>query len=154
MSLQIFRDIKDIQCPFERSNDLYFRSAFLYRDDFICEILDTVDQCDYVSDSVVFSRRLNCQIPIGLLSTGCKTLLNIYMHSNICFSVEECGMNAIMMLRKFRDGKVYYKFPVFAVEDLEKDNQCDILFEGNHFIKLTDLMQFCNDLDWSEYDGL
>lgn len=42
------------------------------------------------------------------LSTGCKTLLNIFYNPSVCFDLIECGPNAAGYALSLEEGHVYY----------------------------------------------
>lgn len=47
------------------------------------------------------------------LSTGCKTALNVLYHPDVCFSLIECGSNAVGAICSLRCGNVFVMPGVF-----------------------------------------
>lgn len=147
MSLNLYTNKDDIRIPFERYNDKFFIGMQLKDDAFVRMLLSEIDDCEYSSKTAAFSRKFNMLIPKDSLSTGCKTLLNIYMNPDMCFDMSECGYNAINLLGKFKSGNAYLRNPVFAVFTDEED-VCDIILDGRHFDKLTDIIDYViNEVD-------
>ena len=66
----------------------------------------------------------------NMLSTGTKTLLNIIQHPDKCFSVCECGNNALSLLPLITEGSIYWSIPVVAYNG---DSACDIICNGKEY---------------------
>lgn len=89
-------------------NDAYFDRNFFLKhavDDTIKNIIYKIDMCKYTKNGF-----MNTQDGSGLaitnLSTGCKTVINVYTFPNILFSVEEAGRNALEEALKLPWGSV------------------------------------------------
>lgn len=131
MSLKIITNKSKIDSKYVDYNDLYFQSMSLRNDDLTSEILKRIDKAHYASELTFTGRdEMLGALNKSLLSTGCKTLLNIIYNPSICFSVAECGPNALETLSIIKDGIIYWERPVlFLTEDLS----CDIEYDGNHY---------------------
>lgn len=56
-----------------------------------------------------------------MLSTGCKTVLNIMYHTDKIFCMKECGNNALSILYGLECGSVYSDYALIPF-DMEKVN--------------------------------
>ena len=142
MSLCIYDDLKAIPNNISviNENDLYFNAHTLLRNDDITNmILNNVEKAKYVSETTFSGRNTNNgAIYKELLSTGTKTLLNIYYNPNKCFNVIECGDNAIDNLLTLKSGNVFWDYITLIPE---KNSECDIVYQDKHF---SDIFSFCD----------
>lgn len=138
MSLKIITDKNDIQCKYVDYNDIFFQSVPLIDSEITKRILSSIDRAEYASKDTFIGRdRTLGALNKALLSSGCKTLINIAYNPNICFSVAECGQNALKELACIHDGIIYWDKPMlFLLEDVE----CDIEHKGIHYTKYMDFL--------------
>lgn len=160
MALVVYRRKKDIpEDIFVLSNDAYFfNNTFLYDDEFTRMVLKEVEEGRYKSD-LYFIPRTNDEgddsgISKDELSTGAKTILNIYYHPDKCFNGVECGINVKELFRFIKNGKVYWQYPAGSIIE-EEDNHCDIVMEGVHYTSYEEFIDYCSkysvdDLDYLE----
>ena len=146
MSLNIYRTKEElrkngIEC--EMSNDLFFnKNTFINNNDFVKTILRKIDKADYYSDTMFVGRTKDWgNINKNHLSTGTKTLLNILSYPEKCFSLEECGSNALDFVPKIKEGNVLWECIVLFPED--DDESCDIKYKGK---KYTNIYDFLDDV--------
>lgn len=128
-------------------NDPYFaRHTLIKDDDFTKRVLSEIDKAQRVSDNMFQSSRCEGALNRELLSTGAKTLLNISQHPDVCFNLNECGVNALRLLfTSVHTGNVIWTFSILDM--LNEDITCDIEMEGQHFDSLKALNAFCGKLD-------
>lgn len=153
MSLKIYAVEADVpkDMPFIWLNDPYFDGATLLKDDdFTRDVLLKIDKATRRTDDVFEPRTKELG---GLyrccLSTGTKTALNIAQHPDKCFSLAECGLNALeLILTSLHEGNVLWTFNMLRLDNLS----CDVEMNGRHFTHLFDLMMYCETLDiWTYY---
>lgn len=146
MSLNLYLRPEDCPVKLIRNNDAYFKTYSRIPDtDAARKILQDVDKASYVSPVMFRSNRANLGDTNAInLSTGTKTLFNIIQHPDLCFTLEECGANALRLLYLLTDGNAYC--PKFGVQVLG-DPSCDIMCDGKHFTKFVDLVEYVYDLD-------
>lgn len=119
-------------------NDIYFQAMSLRNDKITEKILQYIDHAHYASADTFIGRDKELgALNKSLLSTGCKTLLNIMYNPNVCFSVAECGPNALEALSFINDGIIYWENPVLF---LENDMECNIEYDGKHYGKYLDFL--------------
>ena len=147
MSLILYLDKEDVpQGTFLcKENDLFFDGQTLLNDSAICsDILRTIDQATYNSPETFIGRDKDIGALYKVyLSTGCKTLLNIVMHPDICFSLLECGLNAKQFTLGLTTGQALW---VPDQLDIEDDTDCDIICGGTHFNKVGDLIEYMDSM--------
>ena len=151
MSLHIYTNLDEVKNAgkkFRLTNDIYFDANIqLKNTDIESFILDFVDNAKYVNKDYV-SGKFSEYYEIDKLSTGCKTLLNILHSPDKCFSVTECGNNALEALFSIRDGNVLWEFPMLAF-DLD-DESCDVEFRGKNY---TNVFDFLDEVERLYYEG-
>ena len=123
-------------------NDVYFDGYTIIGDsEFEKEVLSAIDKAKRVSDTTFIGRtRKLGALDKSCLSTGTKTLLNIYNNPDKCFDVVGCGDNALEFLCDLRDGNILWEFPFMNFE--RDDETCDIIYRGTHFSNIVDFMDF------------
>ena len=141
MSLMIFDSKEDIPVgmKYVLSNDQFFILNTVLKDiDFTREVLRSIDKAEYINERM-FKTREGFALPKDLLSTGSKTLLNIESHPDTCFNVQECGMNALDMLWKFRAGCViWWDIHIFPSDTEE----CDIVYDKKSFVNIFNFLDY------------
>ena len=116
-------------------NDAFFRmSGKIYDNDFVRNLLNSVDGAGYISTDVFKSRFYpHAATPRKFLSMGTKTLLNIMGCDTKCFTLAECGNNALQLLpelSKLVDGYVLWSNWYIS---LDEDWECSFRYKGNIF---------------------
>lgn len=141
MSLTIITDKNQLNTSnlkFVDYNDIYFNSVQLQNNETTEKILQHIDKAHYLSENTFLGRDKELgALNKTLLSTGCKTLLNILYNPDTCFSVAECGPNALESLSYINNGIAYWDKPVlFLIQDME----CDIIHNNKHYSKFMDFL--------------
>lgn len=141
MSLRIITNADELNkdtSKFVDYNDIYFQSITLKNDEITNKILQYIDKAHYSSENTFIGR----DIALGalnktLLSTGCKTLINIAYNPKVCFSVAECGPNALEALSFIDNGIVYWENPILF---LTHDIKCNIEYNNIHYYRFMDFL--------------
>lgn len=145
MSLNIFTKKQDIpkEMKFVDYNDLFFNSIPLKNDETSRTILSRIDKARFNSSNTFIGRDESLgSLNKVMLSTGCKTLLNIASNPDICFDVVECGQNALEVLPIIHNGNVFWRNPaLFLIDDVE----CDICVDKKHFTKFSEVLKYLMD---------
>lgn len=141
MSLNLYLRPEDCPVKIIDSNDAYFDLyTKLKNTSLIQYILQNVDDAKYCTSSSFTSAGYGgISVPISCLSTGTKTLLNIIEHPDECFSLSECGQNALRVLPVIKDGNAFC--PDLGVA-LRENSDCDILCDGIRYTKFLDLLNY------------
>lgn len=152
MSLHIYHHKKDIPetVKYIACNDVFFNGATTIPDtEFATKVLSAIDQAKRVT-ATTFEPRVKDfgNLFIEHLSTGCKTLLNIISHPEMCFNVNECGNNALQFLPEITEGSIYWRVPSCLYKG---DGACDIIFCGKHFTDFYDFLDYCRE-EINEFD--
>lgn len=142
MSLTIFTKKEDIpkNIKLVEQNDAYFNLyTKLHNTELENEILKVIDKAEFASEKTFIGRSKSFG---GLykecLSTGTKTLLNILNHKDVCFSLLECGDNAIDMLPRITEGYVFWENPI-TVYLGEED--CEVEYRGRSYTNFYDVLK-------------
>lgn len=141
MSLKVITDsteLKKNNIKVVNYNDIFFQSVSLENNDLTEKIMSTIDKAHYSSKDTFTGRdeslgRLNK----SLLSTGCKTLLNIAYNPNTCFDVRECGPNALEALKFIDNGMIFWENPILF---LTKEEDCNIEYNNKQYSKFGDFL--------------
>lgn len=140
MSLHVYLDKKDIPAGLSliRENDVFFNGmTCLQNDDVTCRILHDIDDAVYNSkDTIIGKKRSLGALNKSYLSTGAKTILNVKEHPERCFSLLECGNNALKLLHLLTEGHVFLDGRLCISG---KRFSCDIEFGGKLY---TDFIEF------------
>lgn len=155
MSLRVYARREDIPVGMEvvEVSDLFFDSYELKDDALTRKILMEVDRAIYASPCTFIGRDKELgPLDKSRLSTGCKTLLNVVYHPDICFNVLLCGQNALELLYLIREGNILWeKLTLFSMDDTL---ECDIEMEGRRFGKFEEFIAYIMDereeLKWKE----
>lgn len=102
-------------------NDLWFdvHVNSMVFDAFSKGLIKAVDNVDYVFKFKIKSKYNDCVYSIKQLSTGCKTLLNIYMFKDKIFTLSDCGDNATAKLFDMTRGNVYLDSFIIVPDSLD-----------------------------------
>lgn len=149
MSLNIYTLKEDIpgNVDYVRGNDLFFDSYTLKDDDITKTVLMDIDKAEYHSPTTFIGRDTGLgALNKNLLSTGCKTVLNVIYNPDKCFDVIECGQNALSLIRYIRQGNILWKYPVLF---RNFDSVCDIDMYGRKFTDFREFIHYIDDV-WPE----
>lgn len=152
MCLRIYTNKSDIPADMKYVdyNDKFFNSVALEDNEVTAKILHNVDKASYHSKDTFISRDIELgALNKALLSTGCKTLLNIERNPDICFDIVECGQNAIRCLSTIKNGNVLWVFPFILVEE---DSLCDIEVNGRKFNSTLELAKYFEEMMENSYE--
>ena len=125
------------------SNDSYFEGCGLIPDTELSHlILREIDKATRASDLYFTPRNPDVgNLSRNNLSTGTKTLLNIINTPSLCFSLVECGDNALELLPLIRHGNVFWEHPVAFVGAYDA---CDIVLNSQiSFSSYTEFLNYC-----------
>lgn len=113
-------------------NDAFFDGMTLLQKDAVTEsVLRDIDGAEYNSqDTFIGREQWLGALNKSYLSTGAKTILNIKEYPERCFSVIECGNNALKELSLLHDGHVFFAGRVCASG---KELPCDIEMNGKRY---------------------
>jgi hypothetical protein len=121
-------------------NDAYFEQLCLFNDEVTRKILYEIDKAMYNTDKTFIGRDKSLgAIYKEHLSTGSKTLLNVYLNKDTCFDLLECGPNCLHLLIQLSnkiDGTVFLRKPTVIFRG---DDTCNICCDGviyTHYKKL------------------
>lgn len=90
-----------------RDNEEFFRNVTVYKvDSRVNGLLKNTDGAVY-QDEFYFRDKFGCSVPWECLSTGGKTVLNVFYNPDVCFDTIECGMNALTDMKNLREGMIY-----------------------------------------------
>lgn len=83
-------------------------------DDNIKRFMKIIDDSIYIKDDKMYSK-FDKELCINMknLSTGCKTLINVYYFKNKVFEICECGKNVISEIFKLDKGNVFIPCYIF-----------------------------------------
>lgn len=113
-------------------NDLFFESVNLVDNEVTKKILSDIDKAKYNSPLTFIGRDNSIgALNKSNLSTGTKTLLNIVTNKDKCFSVSECGQNALSFIPHIKEGHILWEVPVLHY--LGDCEQCDIKIDDKEF---------------------
>ena len=130
-----------------KSNDSFFNThTNLIDDDFGKLVLNHVDKATFAS-VMSFNGRSSCFGPLNKnnLSTGAKTLLNIYQNPDFCFNVVECGTNARELLPFIKNGNIYTK-DYLDIYIRTFNRECSISYRNKEFYNTIDFMEFYKEM--------
>lgn len=110
MALHLYTDLEFIPKDMEliRRNDDFFNVyTSLQNDIYTNKALHEIEQAEYNSTDTFISRvkRFGALFK-QFISTGTKTVLNIYYNQDKCFDIAECGDNAIEFLLRYGEGSI------------------------------------------------
>lgn len=76
--------------------------------------MNLIDDSVYIKEDKMYSRfdKELC-ISMKLLSTGCKTLINVYSFKNKIFDIVACGNNVIEEIFKLKKGNIFISCYIF-----------------------------------------
>lgn len=117
--ITIFKNKKDIPQDVEyiELNDIYFnQNTARILDDRASKVIGIIDEAKLISKYKICSKFNDIVLDIDKLSAGCKTVLNVLYNPDKVFCLKECGNNALEMLYKLEEGKVYSDYAMIPFE--------------------------------------
>lgn len=145
MSLMVYRSSKDVPDTLKiiACNDSFFNTHTLLQDTVETQkVLQSIDEVSYFDANRVSVDRdkEGTIIYSKLLSTGCKTVLNImYNPKSYCFDVIECGDNALRHIAQFTEGNILWREGIFTVPD---GMACDMIIDDTHFTDMSEAINY------------
>ena len=122
---------------------LFFNSdTSLNNSEFEQLVLKELEKALYISSTEVKSLRNGSIYSKNNLSTGCKTLLNIEKHPELCFDARECGNNAKILLTQLDKGQVLWGNYSLATDDAYA--KCSIELDG---VVCNTVLEFLKNLE-------
>lgn len=107
-------------------NENFFEFSGVTDCAFSRRIIQELEEGTFI-DTIFFRDRFGGQLYINCLSTGAKTLFNIYNNQDKIFYGGEMGDNALALLGELNEGNVYFN-------ESRKDDILDITFSSNVYI--------------------
>ena len=142
MSLNIFIRKCDIPegIQYVKVNDIFFDIETELKDDeFNKRVLSDIDKAEYVSNLTFLGRTKEFgSLFKNNLSTGTKTLLNIYNHPNKCFDVCECGNNALKLLPLIKEGNILWEMPAITYSG---ESKCNMVVNNKKYDNFYDVIE-------------
>lgn len=122
--ITIFKNKNDIPefLDYIELNDLYFnRNTISLLDDRAEKIVEILDESKLLSRYKICSRFNGTVLDVDMLSSGCKTVLNVMYNADKVFCIKECGNNALEVLYGLDSGYVYSDYAMIPF-DMEAVN--------------------------------
>lgn len=120
--ITIFKNKKDIPQDKEyiELNDIFFNQNTARKlDERAEQFIERIDASKLLSKYRIRSRFDDIILNTDQLSTGCKTVLNVFYYPDKVFCLKECGNNALEVLYNFEKGSVYSEYAMIPF-DIEK----------------------------------
>lgn len=117
--ITIYKDKKDIpqNKEYVELNDVFFnKNTVLALDDNAKGIIEQIDEAELDGKFKIKSKFSGVTLDIDCLSTGCKTVLNVFYFPEKVFCLKECGDNALEVLYALDKGAVYSDYAVIAFD--------------------------------------
>lgn len=150
MSLTIYLTRDDIPgyINYIQGNDAFFDALNAIQDNNVNRlILKSIDYAEYNDDLTFKDRTPSKSIqPKQFLSSGTKTLLNIInFNDDYCFSLCECGNNALCMLPHLTAGFALWSDNFCAFDTNKYQDACDIVCNDKHFNSFIEFLSYIED---------
>lgn len=120
--ITIFKNKRDIPQDKEyvELNDIFFNQNTAGKlDGKAAKFIEQIDDSKLLSKCKIRSRFEDITLNTDQLSTGCKTVLNIFYYPDKVFCLKECGNNALEIVYGFEKGFVYSEYSMIPF-DIEK----------------------------------
>lgn len=120
--ITIFKNKKDIPQDKEyiELNDIFFNQNTARKlDERAEQFIERIDASKLLSKYRIRSRFDDIILNTDQLSTGCKTVLNVFYYPDKVFCLKECGNNALEVLYNLEKGSVYSEYAMIPF-DIEK----------------------------------
>lgn len=113
-------------------NITYFGTGKLEDNSETRRILKSVDGADYSSDISFTSKFNGVNCSLILLSTGCKTALNVLYNKDVCFDLAQCGSSAVDAILLIKEGSVLLE----RIPITYGNGECSVLINGEYLCKV------------------
>lgn len=120
--ITIFKNRKDIPQNKEyiELNDIFFNQNTARKlDERAEQFIERIDASKLLSKYRIRSRFDDIILNTDQLSTGCKTVLNVFYYPDKVFCLKECGNNVLEVLYNFEKGSVYSEYAMIPF-DIDK----------------------------------
>lgn len=117
--ITIYKNKKDIPQNKEyiELNDVFFnKNTVLVLDEHAEEIVEQIDGAKLDGKFKIKSKFNEVTLDVDCLSTGCKTVLNVFYFPEKVFCMKECGDNALEVLYALENGGVYSNYAVIPFD--------------------------------------
>lgn len=104
-------------------NDYFFSTetySLVLEDKKLRDLIETIEDVKFVDKRNVISKFNQECIGLNLISTGCKTVINIVTHPELIFTSDECGINLLEYIYKIKMGSIFMRnirYPACNVEN-------------------------------------
>lgn len=127
--ITIFKSKRDIPQDKEyiELNDIFFNQNTAGKlDERAAQFIEKIDNARLLSKYKIRSRFDDITLNTDRLSTGCKTVLNVFYYPDKVFCLKECGNNALEVLYSFEKGFVYSEYAMipFEMDQVEVQTSC------------------------------
>lgn len=117
--ITIFKNKKDIpnDKKYIELNDVFFNQNTVMKiDNKAKEIIEKIDSSKLIGKYKIISKFNDVTLDIDCLSTGCKTVLNVFYFPEMVFCMKECGDNALEVLYGLEQGNVYSDYALIPFD--------------------------------------
>ena len=117
--ITIFKNKRDIPQDKEyiELNDIFFNQNTAGKlDERAVQFIEKIDNSELLGKYKIRSRFEDVVLNIDQISTGCKTVLNVFYYPDKVFCLKECGNNALEILYSFEKGFVYSEYAMIPFE--------------------------------------
>ena len=117
--LTIYKDRKDIpqEKEYVELNDLFFnQNTVLKLDEHAKWIVEQIDAAKLLTPFKIESKFNGVVLDVDRLSTGCKTVLNVFYYPEKVFCCKECGDNALEILYQMKCGSIYSEYAMIPLD--------------------------------------
>lgn len=107
------------------TNDIFFNQKTVeLLDEKAADIIRRIDNAELIDKYHIKSSFDNSVLNIDVISTGCKTILNIIYNPDMVFDITECGENAVDVIYSLPQGNIYCSYPLISF-DMKEVTVCD-----------------------------
>lgn len=117
--ITIYKAKKDIPQDMEyvELNDVFFnKNTVLVLDDNAKKIVEQIDEAQLEGKFKIKSKFNGVILDVDCLSTGCKTVLNVFYFPQKVFCMKECGDNALEVLYALKHGAAYSDYAIIPFD--------------------------------------
>ena len=113
--------ISDWRCWYDKEyvelNDMFFNQNTASKiDDKANAIVEKIDGSKLIGKYKMESKFNGVTLDVDCLSTGCKTVLNVFYLPNKVFCLKECGDNSLEVLYGLESGAVYSDYAIIPFD--------------------------------------
>lgn len=117
--ITIYKNKKDIppNKEYVELNDIFFnKNTSLVLDEQAKKIIKQIDEAELNGKFKIKSKFNGVILDVDCLSTGCKTVLNVFYFPDKVFCLKECGDNALEILYALKQGAVYSDYAMIPFD--------------------------------------